>query len=114
MSDSDKAFWQYMHKKSSDKFNTWNGVFFPGSFITVIFRIVSNGIIIHTDDAVVADGNSVGIFAKVINDGLSSVKSFLAVWDPFFFVACVYKFPESIMVTVFFTVAMKLKLFIFP
>ena len=53
MSDSYKAFWQYMHKKSADKFNAGNGVFFPGAFVTVVFHIVSNRITIHTDDAMV-------------------------------------------------------------
>ena len=79
MSDSDKSFWQHMHKKSSDKFNTWNSVFFPSTFVVVIFYIISNRIFIHADDAVIANGNPVRIFAQIINDGLSSIKSFLAV-----------------------------------
>ena len=54
-----------MHKKPADKFNSCDGVFFPDSFVTVIFHIVSNGIFIHTDDAVVADGNPVRILAQI-------------------------------------------------
>ena len=32
----------------------------------------------------IADGNSVGVFAEVINDGLCTVKGFLTVWNPIF------------------------------
>ena len=113
MSDSDKAFWQHMHKKPADKFNSCDGVFFPDSFVTVIFHIVSNGIFIHTDDAVVADGNPVRILAQISNDGLSSIKSFFAVRNPFFFVTYIQKFLKSIIVTIFFTGSMELKLVIF-
>ena len=62
-----------MHKKPADKFNSCDGVFFPDSFVTVIFHIVSNGIFIHTDDAVVADGNPVPLpcfgYAVIFDQG---------------------------------------------
>ena len=49
-----------MHKKPANKFNTGNGKFLPVAFFSVVFDIVSNGIFIHADDTVVADGNPVG------------------------------------------------------
>ena len=68
-----------MHKETADKFNAGNGKFFPLTFFPVIFHIISNRGIVHTDDVVVADGNPVCILAEIINDGLGSIKGFLAV-----------------------------------
>ena len=65
--DADKTSWWYMHEKSPDKLYTRNGQFFPLSLITVILYRKGNGIIIHTDDAVITDGNAVSIFAHVFN-----------------------------------------------
>ena len=93
MPDSDKAFWWYMHKKSANEFNTGNGKFFPIAFFAIIFHIISNRGIVHTDDAVVADGNSVCILAKIINDRLGSIKGFLAVRNPLFFCGICLEVP---------------------
>ena len=84
MPDSDKAFWWYMHKKSANEFNTGNGKFFPIAFFAIIFHIISNGILIHADEAVIADGNPVCVFSKVVNNGLRTVEGFLAVGNPVF------------------------------
>ena len=75
-----------MHKKSADKFNAGNGKFFPLTFLAVIFHIVGNGILIHANDTMVTDGNSVGIFPKVVDNGLCTVKGFLTVRNPVFFI----------------------------
>ena len=84
MSDSDKALGWHMHKEPTDKLNAGNGKFFPLTFFPVIFYIVSNCILIHTDNTVVTDGNPVGVFPKVVNNGLSTIKGFLAVGNPVF------------------------------
>ena len=76
-----------MHKKTADKFDTGNGMFLPTAFFSVVFHIVGNGIIIHTDDAMIADGNPVGVFPKVVNNGLCTVKGFLAVGNPVLVIA---------------------------
>lgn len=62
----------------------------------------------------IADGDSVSIFAKVVNNGLGSIKGFLAVGNPVFFIASIYQFFECIMITVLFTGSMEMKLIIFP
>lgn len=114
MSDSDKALGWHMHKEPTDKLNAGNGKFFPLTFFPVIFYIVSNCILIHTDNTVVTDGNPVGVFPKVVNNGLSTIKGFLAVWNPVLFITNVQEFLEGVMVTILFAASMKLKLFLFP
>ena len=87
MPDSDKAFRRHMHQETTNKFNAGNGKFFPLPFFPVIFYIVGNSIFVHTDNAVVADGNPVGVFPKVVNNGLCSVEGLLAVGNPVLFIA---------------------------
>ena len=103
-----------MHKKATDKFNAGYGIFFPFAFLTVIFNIVGNGIRIHTDDTMITDGNSVGIFTKVVNDRLCTVKGFLAVRNPVLLITDVQEFSECIVVTVFFAASIKLEFFSLP
>lgn len=110
MPNPDKTFWRYMHQKPSYKFNAGKGKFFPLSFVPVIFYRKSNVSIVHADDAVIADGNPMGILSKVINHRLCTVKSFLTVRNPFCVITGIYKFFELIMITVFFCCSMKLKL----
>ena len=76
-----------MHKKSADKFNAGNGKFFPLTFSPVIFYIEGDSIFIHADNTVVANDNPVGVFSKVVNNGLCSVEGFLAVGNPVLFIA---------------------------
>ena len=97
-----------MHKKSSDKFNSGNGVFFPLTFFTVIFYRVSNGIFIHADDSMIADGNSVGVFAEVINDGLCTLQGLPTVWNPVFFIADIQQLFKCIVITIFLTTSVEL------
>ena len=114
MSDSDKTLWWNVHKKSADKFNSGNGKFLPLTFFTIVFHIVGNSIFIHADNTVVADGNPVGVFSEIVNNGLSAIKGFLAVWNPLLFITNVQEFLEGVMVTILFAASMKLKLFLFP
>ena len=87
MPDSDKAFRRYMHKKAADKFDAGYGTLFPITFFTVVFHIVGDSIFIHAVNTVVADGNPVGVFPKVVNNGLCSVVGLLAVGNPILFIA---------------------------
>ena len=89
MSDSDKTFGWYMHKKPADKFNTGNGKFFPLTFFPIVFHIVGNSILVHTDDTMIADGNSVSVFPQVVNNGLCTIKGFLAMGNPVFLLTTV-------------------------
>ena len=73
-----------MHKKPANKFNTGNGKFLAVAFFSVVVDILSNGIFIHADDTVVADGNPVGVFSKVVNNGLCTVEGFFAMRNPVF------------------------------
>ena len=82
MPDSYKAFWRHMHKKPADKLNAGNGIFFPSAFFTVVFYVVGDCIFIHADNAMVADGNPVSIFPKVVDNGLCTIKGFLAMRNP--------------------------------
>ena len=103
-----------MHEESTDEFNSGNGVFFPLAFFTVVLYIVGNSIFIHANDTMITDSNSMCIFPKVIDNGLGTIEGFLAVGNPVFFVTDIQQFFESIMVTIFFTATMKLKLVFFP
>ena len=78
MPNPDKTFWRYMHQKPPYEFNTGNGQFFPLSFVSVIFYRKSNVFIVHADDAVITDGNPMGILSKVVNHRPCVVKSFAA------------------------------------
>ena len=86
MPDSDKTLRRHMHQEPANKFNAGDSVFFPLTFLTVIFYIVGNGILIHANDTMVTDGNPVSIFPKVVDNGLCTVKGFLAVRNPVFFI----------------------------
>ena len=76
-----------MHQEPTNEFNAGDGMFFPPAFIPVIFHIVGNGILVHADNTMIADGNPVGVFPKVVNNGLCTVEGFLAVWNPVFVIA---------------------------
>ena len=82
MSDSNKSFRRYMHKESTDEFNSGNGEFFPLTFFTIIFHIVCNSIFVHTDDAVITDSDSMCVLTKIVNNRLGTIEGFLAVRDP--------------------------------
>ena len=114
MPDSDKAFGRYMHKKAADKFDTGNGIFLPPTFFPVVFHVVGNSILVHTDDTMIADGNSVGVFSKVVNNGLCTIKGFLAMGNPVFAIADIQEFLESITVAIFFAASVKLNLILIP
>ena len=89
MPDSDKAFGRHMHKKPADKFNAGDGKRFPLAFFPVILHIEGHSILVHTNDTMIADGNPVGIFPKVINNRLRTIKGFLAVGNPILFIASI-------------------------
>ena len=107
MSDSDKTSWWNMHEKSAKKFDSRNGKFFPSTVILVIFYIESNRIIVHTDNTMITDSNSVCILSEIIDYRLGSIKGFLTMRNPFFRITGIKKFLESIAITIFFTASMK-------
>ena len=77
-----------MHQKTSYEFDTGKGQFFPLPFVPVIFHRKSDGSIIHTDDAMIANSNPMGIFSKIINHRLCTMKGFLTIRDPIPFGGC--------------------------
>ena len=82
MPNSYKTLWGDMHQKTSYEFDTGKGQFFPLPFVPVIFHRKSDGFIIHTDDAMIANSNPMGVFSKIINHRLCTVKGFLTIRDP--------------------------------
>ena len=106
MSDSDKAFWWYMHKKSADEFNSGNRMLLPSAFFTIIFYIITDSIFVHTDESVIADGNPVFIFSKIVNHRLCTIKSFLTMRYPVLFITEIQQFFKSVVIPVFFTASM--------
>ena len=103
-----------MHQEPADKFNSGKGEFLPLTVFPVILHIKGNCAFIHTDNTVVADGNPVSVFPQVVNNGLSTIKGFLAVWNLVLFITNVQELLEGVMVTILFAASMKLKLFLFP
>ena len=99
-----------MHQKTPYEFNTGNGQLFPLSFVSVIFYKEGDGFIIHADNSVITDGNPMGILSKIINHRLRTVKSFLAIRNPFCIITGINQFFKCIMVTIFFSSPMKFKL----
>ena len=89
-----------MHQKPADKFNTGDGILLPPAFFTVVFHIEGNGILVNTNDTMIADGNPVGVFSQVVDNGLCTVKGFLTMRNPVFLITDVHKFLECIVVTV--------------
>ena len=114
MPDPYKMFWWYMHQKSPNEFYTGKCAFLPFTFIAVIFHWKGDIFFIHTDDPVVAYGNPVCIFTKIINDRLSTIKGLFAVWYPFSRITAVNQFLESIMVSVLFCRTVEFKFFCLP
>lgn len=50
----------------------------------------------------IADGNPMGVFPEIVNDGTGSVKRFLAIRFPFFTVTGIKKLLEFIIIAIFF------------
>ena len=59
---------RYMHEKPADKFNPGKRQCFPFSFLRVVFYGKCHIVLIHMDQAVVADCNPMGIFPKILDD----------------------------------------------
>lgn len=71
-------------------------------------------IFIHADDPMVADCDSMCIFAEIVNNRLCAIESFFAVRNPVLFITGIQQFLKGIVVAEFFTASMKLQLFLFP
>ena len=48
-----------------------------------------NCIFIHAYDTMVADGNPVGVFSEIVNNGLCTIKGFLTVGNPILFITSI-------------------------
>ena len=68
-----------MHKKATNEFDPGNGDFFPSSLVAVVFNGESYSSRVVADNAVVAYGNTMSVFAEIIDDRLSAIKSFFTV-----------------------------------
>ena len=95
MPNPHKTLWGYMHQKSPDEFLPGKSEFLPLSMVFVILNGKRNRGISDTLYAVVAYGNPVGIFAKISDDGLCTMKWLLTIRDPFFGMAGVQKLFKS-------------------
>ena len=84
VTDADLACRQDMKKEPSDKLVGLEG----HSLLTVMVGIIppeeGNLAVLEGADAVITDGDSVGISAQVLKDPLGAIEGWLAVDDPWF------------------------------
>lgn len=76
-----------MHQKPSDELVGAEGHLFTTAAVTVIAPLEGDRITLHFKDAVVGDGDSVGIASQILHDTGSISKRWLAVNHPFLLVA---------------------------
>lgn len=88
---------KYMHKKTPDKFRMLQGYFFHSTCFIVTCR-KGNGVFCYFFDTAVGDGNAVGIAAKILNGIAKTIKGFLDIGTPFFYIEPVLKFLPFIMI----------------
>ena len=98
VSDSDKTLRGNVHQKPAYEFFTGDGNFIPLALIFIILRCKGYRAVCHSFDPVVADRDPMGIFSQIPDHGFSAIKRFLAVRHPFFSVAEIQKFFESVMI----------------
>ena len=84
VTDADIACRQDMKKEPADKLVGLKG----HGFLTVMVGIIppeeGNLAVLEGADAVITDGDSVGISAEVLKDPLGAIEGWLAVDDPWF------------------------------
>lgn len=114
MPDADKALRRHMHQEPADKLRPGNRKRFPALSIFIVLNRKGDRVFIHTDDSMVADSDSVCVFPEVADDRLRPVERFLAVGNPFLFIAGVQQFLKGIMVPVFFKCSAKHKAAVLP
>ena len=114
MTDTDEPFRRDMHQEAADEFFSGDSDFFPLVLVLIILSGKSNRIVSHTLNTVVADGDPVGIFPEIFDNGLCAIKWFLAVRDPFFAVTGVQQVLECIMVFKALCAAVEFNLSVFP
>ena len=114
MTYPDEPLGRDMHQEPADEFFSGDGDFFPSSLVFVVFCSKGNSAVRHAFNAVVTDRDPVGILPEIFDNGLRTIKRFLAVRDPLFFITGVQQFLERIVVFEAFRLAVKFKLSIFP
>ena len=103
-----------MHQEPADEFFTGDGDFLPLSMAFVIFCSKGNCAVRHAFNTIVADRDPVGILPKIFDNGLCTIKRFLAVRNPFFAVTRVQQVLECIMVFKALCAAVEFNLSVFP
>ena len=103
-----------MHQEPADDFFAGDCDLFPLSLGIVIFSRKGNRAVRHAFNTVVADCDPMGIFPEIFDNGLRTIKRFLAVRNPFFAVTGVQQFFERIVVFKELRAAVEFKFFIFP
>lgn len=79
MAYSDKTLRRDMHQEPVDKLFTGDRYLFPPPLDFIFFKNKCNSRIRNAFDAVIADGNQMCVFAKVLDDRLRAMEGFLAV-----------------------------------
>ena len=76
-----------MHQEPANKLLTGDRDLLPLALIFIIFGSKCNCRICHRFDTVIADGNPMRAFPKVLDDRLRTMERFLTVRNPFFCIA---------------------------
>ncbi len=83
MSDAHQAFGQHVHQEPSDKLtDLQRHDLLP--VIAVVFIAEPDLIVTHVDQALVADGDTMGVSGEIADDAVSSIQTVLAIHHPVF------------------------------
>lgn len=96
MADPHITFRMHMHQETPYEFDAGYCFLFPLPFISVIFYGKGDRVFVHTDNAVVTDGNPVGIFSKIADHWLPAIKGFFAVKNPFGIVTGIFPVKRAL------------------
>jgi len=98
MPDFHEAGRQDMHEEAPDKLESVDSHGFPSVVVFVIAPPEGDLIALDIKDAVVRNGDTMGITAEVLNDGGGRFERRLAINDPFFVVAEIKQVEEMLWV----------------
>lgn len=92
MSNLDKAIWKHVKEKSTDK------LLRSDSYIIAVLCGKADTVVIHADEPLVGNSNSMGVAAKVFENLLGSTKGWLRVDVPVCAVELILEAVELILV----------------
>ncbi len=95
MPDPNEPSGRDMHQGPADEFFSGNGDFFPLSLVFIILGSKGNRAVCHVFNSVVADCDPMGIFPKVPDHRLRTIKRLLTVRDPLFTVTGIHQLFET-------------------